>query len=142
MSNWTQADVDRVNARLKNQGRNAVQVQALPVSKPSKYRNVKTVIGSETFDSAKEAQHWLFLLARQSSGEIRNLQRQVRFALMAPTRDRRGLVHVAEYVADFVYDEAGVSHVIDVKSKATRTQTYRLKRKWLELQENIVIEEV
>jgi uncharacterized protein DUF1064 len=114
--------------------------------KPSKYRNVRVVVDGEKFDSKREANEWLRLKALEDTGDVRKLQRQVRFALMAPTKGRDSFAIVAEYVADFVYEDydlmarAYKQHVVDVKG--VRTQMYRLKRKWLELQENIVIEEV
>jgi hypothetical protein len=47
---------------------------------------------------------------------------------------------VSSYVADYVYVEQGKRHVVDAKGK--RTQMYALKKKWLFLQDGIVIEEV
>lgn len=51
---------------------------------------------------------------------------------------------MAEYIADFTYIDvqSGVRVVVDVKSSGTRTPTYLLKRKWLELQQSVLIEEV
>jgi hypothetical protein len=60
---------------------------------------------------------------------------------MAPTTDRQSYNVVSFYIADFVYQDAkGRTHVVDAKGK--RTAVYQLKKKWLELQEGIVIEEV
>ena len=116
------------------------------VPKPSKYRNVTVVIDGETFDSKREAAYWHGLKAQVRAGEINSLHRQVEFALCAP--DRTDLEHqheraviVAQYIADFTYyDRAGRRHVVDAKGH--RTAIYRLKKKWLELQDGIVIEEV
>jgi len=106
---------------------------------PSKYRNVRVKIGNDWFDSTREADYWRGLQARQANGEISNLHRQVVFPLLCPVEDRA--VMVASYVADFTYsDERGVRHVVDAKGH--RTALYRLKRKWLELQDGIVVEEV
>jgi hypothetical protein len=117
-------------------------------AKPSKYRNVKVVVDGITFDSKREANYWLLLKARAKTGEINSLERQVPFALCAP--DRTDIAHqheseisviVSGYVADFsYYDRAGVRHVVDAKGH--RTDMYKLKRKWLELQDGIEIEEV
>jgi hypothetical protein len=110
-----------------------------------KYRNTKVEVDGETFDSRAEANVWLKLCDRNARREIYDLKRQVAFALktcvMLPT-GRPIVVQVALYVADFVYWEGGQKHVIDVKRPATTTAIYRLKRRWLELQEGIVIEEV
>ena len=134
---WTQADVDAVNAR-----RGAKLPAHIRPSEPakSKYRNVRTMIGGETFDSKKEADYWLILKAREALGEIERLRRQVPFPLYcpdihAPNENRE----VSSYVADFVYVDSRM-HVVD--AKGMRTRTYLLKKKWLELQCGIVIEEI
>lgn len=137
MAPWTQEDVDRVNARrgakLPAHTRPSEQAK-------SKYRNVRTMIGSEVFDSKKEADYWLILKAREALNEIEGLRRQVPFSLycpdiFAPHENRE----VSSYVADFVYSD-GRMHVVD--AKGMRTRMYLLKKKWLELQCGIVIEEV
>jgi hypothetical protein len=124
------------------------------IAKPSKYRNVKVVVGTETFDSKREAAYWVGLQARERAGEIRWLRRQVAFPLLAPARKGGATDYamVAFYLADFVFEElderefkdpdprAWVSKVVD--AKGARTAIYKLKRKWLELQDGIVIEEV
>lgn len=118
---------------------------SLPTGKPSKYRNVKIVVDGITFDSKREAAYWVGLKARAAIGEINSLERQVVFALCAPDRTTgipplRSVV-VAFYIADFsFYDRDGARHVVD--AKGAKTQMYKLKRKWLELQDGIVIEEV
>ena len=110
-------------------------------TKPSKYRNVKTVINGETFDSKREASYWQGLLAREAAGEITGLRRQVPFELRCPNGEGDGSsTIVAYYLADFVFWELGVQCVVDAKGK--RTAMYQLKKKWLELQDGIVIEEV
>ena len=105
---------------------------------PSKYRNVKVRIDGEIFDSQREAAYWQGLQARAAAGEITHLQRQVTFSLFCPVEDRA--VMVSSYRADFVFLERGVRHVVD--AKGVRTPLYRLKAKWLRLQDGITIEEV
>jgi hypothetical protein len=99
---------------------------------------VRTRVGNLVFDSKREAAYWQGLLARQQAGEISMLRRQVCFPLLCPVEDRS--VMVAFYVADFVYEEQGKRHVVDAKGH--RTAMYKLKAKWLALQDGIVIEEV
>ncbi len=131
MTRWTQADVDRVRA-----GRTVVHP-------PSKYHNVRVVtIDGEKFDSKREATHWIELKVREHAKEIRALERQVPFDLMAPLPTRDGFVVVAQYVADFVYIDCATGKQIIEDSKGTRTREYLLKRKWLELQDGIEIQEV
>ena len=53
-------------------------------------------------------------------------------------------VRVATYIADFSYYDVETRSVVveDVKSKATRTALYRLKKKLIEAQHDITITEV
>jgi len=145
-ANWTLADIEAHNAKVGKRG----QKPALPAPsdepavKQSKYRNVRTVVDGITFDSKREAQYWAELKMRERAGDITELRRQVPFALFTAKATISGshvLYEVARYVSDFVYrDRNGVEHVVDAKGK--RTAMYQLKRKWLELQSGIVIEEV
>lgn len=102
--------------------------------------------GADLFKSKKEARYYVYLLSEQKRNAIRGLQRQVRFALM--TRTKQGLMAVVcHYVADFTYtvvaDES--FHVVDVKPRGganpLREDTYKLKKKWFELQEGLALEE-
>lgn len=112
------------------------------VAKPSKYRNAKVVVDGATFDSKREANYWFGLKVRERLGEIVKLRHHVNWPLLAPDRVNGNDVVVAHYECDFYYADAdtGNEHVVDAKGK--RTQMYLLKRKWLELQDGIVIEEV
>lgn len=116
-------------------------------AKPSKYRNVKVQTEDGTFDSKKEHQYWQELKLRERVGEISHLRRQVDYPLYAPVLASSGMnVEVCNYRADFVFrDREGVEHVQDVKGGSrggTRTAMYALKRRWLELQSQVTIEEV
>lgn len=139
MSAWTQDDVDRINAQ-----RGVKMPAHMPIPKQSKYRNVKTWVGSECFDSKREAEYWMLLKAREALSEISELRRQVKFPLLAPIRfnlePTSGMAVVSEYVADFVYMQAGTMHIVD--AKGAKTRTYLMKKKWLELQDGLIIEEV
>jgi uncharacterized protein DUF1064 len=112
--------------------------------KPSKMGNARTLYDDIWWDSKAEAEHWMFLKARAQKGEIRKLQHHVKYALLCPSKDRVMCHIVSDYEADYVYEalEHGewVRHVVD--KKGFRTRMYLLKRKWLELQEGITIEEV
>jgi len=139
-SRWTQADITR--RELARKGRQPA---------PSKYRNVKVLIDGERFDSKHEADYYQGLMLRQRAGEIHELQRQVRFPLYAPEMaDDIGAAHtgravmVAEYMADYIYRDVGTErlHVVDAKGQTRRACPYPLKKKWLELQQGIIIEEV
>ncbi len=125
-----------------------IERRNLKISEPkqSKYRNTRVVVDGEKFDSKREANYWHELKLREKVGEIRGLQRQVKFPLYCPEAygDAAPTWHqVCEYIADFTYrtgDGPGVLHVVD--AKGARTAIYRLKARWLELQDGIIIEEV
>ncbi len=149
MANWSTADLLRHQRTHAKQAREGTRMP----QERSKYRNVKTVIGTEKFDSGREATYWQGLLARVQAGEVRNLQRQVPFDLMCPKLLGTHGLHgenlvVALYIADFVFDERQDVREDDdwiqvvADAKGHRTQMYALKKKWLELQEGIVIREV
>lgn len=95
----------------------------------SKYHAKKTVVGSITFDSRKEADRYIVLKSMEEDGTIGDLRRQVRYELI-PAFDVDGKHYrPVFYVADFVYvdKETGKTVVEDVKGM--RTDVYRLKSK-------------
>ena len=81
----------------------------------------------------------------QKAGEIQYLERQVRFTLI-PTQKIDGKVveRPVVYIADFKYwdNRTGEQVVEDVKSKATKTPQYIIKRKLLLWRFGIKIYEV
>ena len=109
----------------------------------SKYRNVKTTLDGITFDSVKEAKRYAELRLLERAGQIFSLQRQVPFVLIPKqVRDGKTIERPVVYKADFVYTENGQEVVEDVKSTATKTKEYILKRKLLLWQYGIQIREV
>lgn len=111
----------------------------------SKYKNKKTEIFGIKFDSKKEAERYIHLKAKEKNGEITGLKRQVRYELIPSQRINGKVVErKCDYVADFVYfDELKKETVVeDVKSKATRTSTYIIKRKLMLQKYGIRIKEV
>jgi len=94
--------------------------------KPPKYRNQPTVIDGVRFASKKEGERYKILSLLESQGRIDNLRLQPRFALMVNG------VKIGDYVADFQYDLSGKTVIEDVKSPATRTAVYKIKKKILE----------
>ena len=109
----------------------------------NKFGNKKTVVDGITFDSQKEAARWQELKLMQRAGLICELQRQVPFVLI-PKQERKGKVieRPVVYKADFVYRENGEDVVEDVKSRATKTKEYIIKRKLLLWQYGIRIKEI
>lgn len=118
-----------------------MQRKDAPAVKPSKYRNQRCEVLGIMFDSKREAAEYLRLHAREQAGEITKLRRQVSYPLMCPILATPGLnAVVAHYIADFVYEEAGRERIID--AKGVKTQVYAQKKRWLETQNSVCIEEV
>lgn len=118
--------------------------------KVNKYRNTPTTRVTPSgavlrFDSQKEARRYDFLIERERRGEIRDLRLQVDFTLQEAYTDTEGRrVRAIRYRADFTYHEGaqGVQVVEDVKSRATRTREYAMKKKLLKDRFGIDITEV
>lgn len=104
--------------------------------KQSKYRNVPTEVDGIRFDSKAEAEHYAKLRLMQLSGEIYDLQLQPSFRL-----EVNGLL-ICRYVADFSYRDQYGLNVEDVKSPATITPIYRVKKKLMQALYGIEIYEV
>ena len=101
-------------------------------SRKSKYNNKAIVIQGHRFDSKKEGDRFLFLKARLDAGEISHLELHPVFKLTGrdgkPVRYDSG--RQAFYKADFAYFEPDLNKRVieDVKSKATKTPVYKLKK--------------
>ena len=106
--------------------------------KKSKYHNEKVVVDGITFDSKKEYNRWCELQLLQKAKVITDLERQVKYVLV----EKNGKERETSYIADFVYKQGNEVVVEDVKSKATKTPLYRLKRKLMLERYNIKIKEV
>lgn len=95
----------------------------------NKYKNRPT----GGYSSRKEAKRAQELKLFEKAGIIRNLQEQVSFVLIPSQIDPRThepAERPCKYVADFVYEDMkGVKIVEDVKSPASRTAEYIIKRK-------------
>ncbi|NBH78140.1 DUF1064 domain-containing protein [Clostridiaceae bacterium] len=105
------------------------------------------------FDSQKEARRYDELAALERAGTIRELRMQVDFTLQEAYTDGEGRrVRAIRYRADFTYVRVKETIgeytfrdqlvVEDVKSRATRTKEYIMKRKLMKERFNIDIQEV
>lgn len=103
---------------------------------PSKMHNVRTSVDGHTFDSLSEARRYGELKIEELAGSISDLDVHQRFAL-----DVNG-VHICDYEADFTYRRNGRFVVEDVKSTATVTRLYRVKKKLMLAVRGITIQEV
>lgn len=100
------------------------------------------------FDSQREARRYDELLTWLNAGAIQDLRLQVDFTLQEAYTDLQGCrIRAIRYRADFTYyrPAEGLSQVLvveDVKSRATRTKEYLLKRKLMKDRFGIDIVEV
>lgn len=93
---------------------------------------------TDGFDSAKEARRYQDLKLMFHYGKIASLRLQPRFPLEVNCQ------LIATYVADFQYVDLKTLKVVveDVKSKATKTTVYLLKKRLMKAIHNIDIKEV
>lgn len=91
--------------------------------KRNKYGAQRTEVDGIKFDSKREAERYKVLKLARASGLIRDLELQKRYPL-----EVRG-VKICTYVCDFRYIEDGAGLIVeDVKSPATKTRLYKVKR--------------
>ena len=96
----------------------------------AKYRNEKAERGEIRFDSKKEAQRYDELMLLLQAGEISDLRLQRDYTLQeAYTTPEGKRVRAIRYRADFTYVRNGELIVEDVKSPATKTRAYEIKKK-------------
>lgn len=114
----------------------------------SKYRAVPTVVDGIRFASKREAKRYMELRLLERAGEIRSLQRQLKFPLyVLPLFGDSGVL-IGCYVADFVYEqfvypgESKECKTVVEDSKGFRTPLYRWKKRHVEAQYGIQIREV
>lgn len=110
----------------------------------SKYGAKKTQVNGITFDSKAEAKRYEELLLLERSGLVSNIELQKKFVLLPSKRNADGyLERETAYVADFVYVDSVAGLVVeDIKSPATRTSEYVIKRKLMLHVHGITIKEV
>lgn len=133
---WSYDDLTALGDDAKRQIIEQTGGKKMP--KPSKYRNVKTVVDGVTFDSAKEARRYTELMLLLRTEQIRNLRLQPEYTLIEQYRkpENGELVRAMRYRADFSYErrtvdawgyERWLPTVEDVKGM--KTSEYKLKRK-------------
>lgn len=126
----------------------------------SKYNNEPTTVNGIKFDSKKEAHRYEELMVMLRAGEIRNLRLQAQYTLQESFITPEGTrIRAIKYVADFAYErkllcgEGGPCDPInvreywrpvveDVKSRATKTPQYEMKKKLMYEKFRIEIREV
>lgn len=106
-----------------------------------------------TFDSQKEAKRYGELALLLRAGKIRNLKLQPQFTLQESYISSEGdRVMAIRYTADFSYereslpDQNGeiwwVKVVEDVKSRASKTEAYEIRRRLLQERYGVTLQEV
>lgn len=147
-----ESDIAKLGTGAQRQILRKLQAEARKAT-GGKYRNTPTETNGIRFDSKKEANRYQELMAMLRAGKIRNLKLQPQYTLqesyVTPDGER---VRAIRYVADFAYDREtepdrnGVTYwvptVEDVKSKATKTQKYEIKKKLLRERFGITVAEV
>lgn len=119
--------------------------------RPHKYGAVKTEIDGIAFASKAEARRYVELKLLERAGEIWDLELQPRFPLLVPatTGTIRGALQaeagtfdgrIGEYRGDFAYQDTRGRIVEDVKG--FKTALYRWKKKHVEKQYGIQIQEI
>lgn len=133
----------------RKKGRETVVPSPAAPTKTGKYHNRPDERETEggavlRFDSQKEARRYDELCLLLEAGEIRDLRLQAQFTLQEAYTTAKGVrVRAIRYVADFTYtDRSGKLTVEDVKSAATRTKTYVMKKKLMQERFGIEIQEV
>lgn len=109
--------------------------------KMNKYKNIK----NSNFHSKKEERRFKELQLLQKAGEIYGLKSQYKFELIPKQVDENGkcLERACNYIADFVYYSKDNQLIVeDVKSIATKTKDYIIKRKLMLLKHKIKIQEI
>ena len=90
-----------------------------------KYKNIPTQLDGINFDSKKEARRYQDLKLLQMGNVISNLEIQPVIPLMVNG------TKIGRYTGDFKYTENGKEIIEDVKSVATKTRDYMLRKKIL-----------
>jgi hypothetical protein len=95
----------------------AAQYRAQPPQKRRKYRNKHVIVGSQHFDSMREAKRWLVLQGKEQRGEIRHLERQVTYQLAPSVRiaGEKRARPALRFKVDFRYVEKGEIVIEDAK---------------------------
>lgn len=114
----------------------------------NKYGATTVHVDGLRFDSKREAARYAELKQLEAAGEITELEVHPAFPLMVPDLTTEGppwtFVTIGHYHADFQYRNVRTGNMVveDVKAKPTRTEAYRLRKKFIEAQYRIVIVEV
>jgi len=113
-----------------------VDGETVLVPRKNKYNAKKTVVDGITFDSKAESERYKFLKSMQDAGAISNLELQPRYVFYVNSQ------RICAFKPDFRYVAEGEVIVEDVKSKATKTRDYSIRKKLLLALYNIDLVEI
>ncbi len=97
----------------------------------NKYGAIQTTIDGIRFDSRAEARRYSELKLLEMAGEISDLKCHPQFELQPKFKHNGETIRAICYTADFSYMEDGRLIVEDVKSTATKTTAFQLRRRLL-----------
>lgn len=129
-------------------GKMMKELRQKPQGKYGNQKEVRQVNGNEIiFDSRKEARRYDELYLLWKAGRIREFKLQPEFTISEAYTTPEGVkVRPIKYRADFSYEEQVGEHwrkvVEDVKSEATKTRVYEIKKKLLMERLGIIIKEI
>lgn len=137
--------VDAMNTKPATSAIAALRRRATP-RKANKYGAKAVTINGRAYRSKRELKRHTELQLLERAGLITDLRREVPFELLGSQRRDDGSVEQpVTYVADYVYrdrEKGGQLVVEDVKSKATRTRDYVIKRKLMLREHGITVREI
>jgi hypothetical protein len=136
MLRWSDEELSAYQAT--RQGRVAAKAEAkqhVADAPRAKYRNKKTVVDGQAFDSKAEAARYVQLKKMAEANIIFNLQCQTPYDLVVNG------VKVCRYVADFVYVDTDGNRIVE-DVKGVRTAVYALKAKLMKACLGITIHEI
>lgn len=109
--------------------------------RPHKYGAKKATVDGVNFSSKREAKRWMELRMLLEGGEIKDLRRQVKIALIGRAdMIRTPTGRAAYYVADFIYIDNRTGLEIIEDAKGYPTPEYKLKRAILAAQGVQIVE--
>lgn len=130
--------LDHLGPAARRQAQAAFIAQPEQKAKGNKFGANTVVVDGYRFSSEAESRRYLVLKQEQADGLIADLRLQPAFRIEIKGR------LICDYVADFSYLLLPQRNRVieDVKSKATRTPAYLLKKKMVEAQYGVTIVEV
>lgn len=146
-------DISKLSPAAQEQIARKLGQQMLEKERRQKYNAQPEIRGDIRFDSRKEARRFDELMILLRRGDIRDLKLQPQFTLQeAYTTPEGNRVRAIRYQADFSYERHNEDRqawesewekvVEDVKSKATKTRVYAIKKKLMLERYGIEITEV